>query len=49
MAAAPPDALLPQYNIDDVDTDSRLGTYARNHLVVREQDYFEDAGGDYVW
>ena len=37
MAAIPPDAYLPRYDIqEEPDPDERLKTYARNHLILKD-------------
>ncbi len=39
MAAMPPDAFLPAYNVvEDQDPDERLKEYCRSHLLLRDRE-----------
>lgn len=43
MAEAVPDAYLPEYDIEEEENaDVRLGRYARDHLVLRDAEFYED-------
>ncbi|KAK9815875.1 hypothetical protein WJX72_011119 [[Myrmecia] bisecta] len=48
MAELPPDAYIPEYDFDDEDNpDARLSQYARDHLVIRDTEFFEDDRDNY--
>ena len=37
MAEAPPEALLPEWDVDEEEAaEERLGRYARDHLILRD-------------
>jgi hypothetical protein len=41
MKQAPPPAYIPEYDIDEEgDPDVRLCQYARDHMVVRDNEFF---------
>jgi hypothetical protein len=43
MAEAVPDAYLPEYDVEEEENaDVRLGRYARDHLVLRDAEFYED-------
>jgi hypothetical protein len=41
MKQVPPPAYIPEYDIDEEgDPDVRLSQYARDHMVVRDNEFF---------
>ena len=43
MQEVVPDAYLPEYDIEEEENpDVRLGRYARDHLVLRDPEFYED-------
>lgn len=43
MREVPPPAYIPEYDIEEEgDPDVRLSQYARDHMVVRDNEFFAD-------
>ena len=48
MKEVPPPAYIPEYDIDEEgDPDVRLSQYARDHMVVRDNEFFAGEGDQF--